>query len=199
MQPIDYTAFALMRAELHHDYSPANAQERLLVDEVARCWQRLEQSRRREDLFFDLQKTSMAIRSGLEPDAFKEDGGEVRMWIDQPHKAYDQVLRAIRDAGVAFDRAIRRIEQVRDRRLSRERADLKAASAKAARTKVVETTRESSIAHRSGTVNPASRSTSESAPRTTGSVLCFTDFVSNEGSLKNMTIPSDRGTEDSAA
>jgi hypothetical protein len=125
MQPPDYTAFALMRSELQRDYMPANAQERLLVDEVAHCWRRLEQARNREDLFFDLQKTSMAIRSGLEPNAFKEDGGEVRMWIDEPHKAYDQVLRAIRDAGVAFDRAIRRIEQVRKARLSRERIERK--------------------------------------------------------------------------
>jgi hypothetical protein len=112
-----------MRAELQRDYTPVNAQERLLVDEVAHCWRRLEQARNREDLFFDLQKTSMAIRCGESPDAFKEEGGEVRMWIDKPHKAYDQVLRSIRDAGVAFDRAIRRIEQVRARRLSRERVE----------------------------------------------------------------------------
>jgi hypothetical protein len=125
MQPIDYANFALMRSELQRDYTPANAQERMLVDEVAHCWRRLEQARNREELFFDLQKTTMAIRCGESPDAFKEDGGEVRMWIDDSHKGYDQVLRAIRDAGVAYDRAVRRIEQVRDRRLARERADRK--------------------------------------------------------------------------
>jgi hypothetical protein len=115
MQPPDYTAFALMRSELQRDYTPANAQERLLVDEVAHCWRRLEQARNREELFFDLQKTSTAIRGG----------GEVRMWGDEPHKAYDQVMRAIRNAGADFDRAIRRIEQVRNRRLARERLDRK--------------------------------------------------------------------------
>jgi hypothetical protein len=125
MRHIDYADFALFRAELQRDYQPANTQERLLVDEVAASWRRLEQSRQREELFFDLQKTSMAIRCGESPEAFSEDGGEVRMWLDDAHKAYDQVLRSIRDAGVAFDRAIRRIEQVRDRRLSRERADRK--------------------------------------------------------------------------
>jgi hypothetical protein len=125
MQPDDYAGLALMRAELQRDYSPANAQERLLVNEVATCWQRLEKARDREELFFDLQKTSMAIRCGELPGAFQEEGGEVRMWLDAPHKAYDQVLRSIRDAGVAFDRAIRRIEQVRDKRLSRERAERK--------------------------------------------------------------------------
>ena len=122
MQPIDYTAFAQFRAELHHDYAPANAQERLLINEVATCWMRLEQARRREDLFFDLQKTAQAIRCGQPLDAFEEDGGEVRMWLDEPHKAYDQVLRSIRDAGIAFDRAVRRLEAVRDKRLTRERA-----------------------------------------------------------------------------
>jgi hypothetical protein len=40
--------------------------------------------------------------------------------MEKPHKAYDQVLRSIRDAGVAFDRAVRRIEQVRNRRLKEE-------------------------------------------------------------------------------
>ena len=120
MQPLDYTTFAIFRAELERDYAPANRQERLLVGEVATCWQRLEQSRRRETLFFDLQKTAQAIRCGEHPDAFQMEGGEVRMWVDQPNKAYDQVLRAIRDAGADFDRAVRRIEQVRDRRLNRE-------------------------------------------------------------------------------
>jgi hypothetical protein len=122
---LDHEDFALYRAELQRDYSPANAQERLLVEEVAICKRRLEQARHREDLFFDLQKTSTAIRCGESTDAFKQDGGEVRMWLDQPHKAYDQVLRSIRDTGIAFDRAIRRIEQVRNRRLTRERADRK--------------------------------------------------------------------------
>jgi hypothetical protein len=94
MQSHDSAGFALMRAELHQDYAPANAQERLLVDEVATCWRRLEQARQREDLFFDLQKT------------------------DHDVKVYSQILRSIRDAGIAFDRAIRRIEQVRNRRLN---------------------------------------------------------------------------------
>ena len=120
MQPFDYASFAIFRAGLERDYAPANAQERLLVREVATCWQRLEQARHRESLFFDLQKTAQAIRCGQDPEAFKEEGGEVRMWLDQPHKAYDQVLRAIRDAGADFDRAIRRIEQVRDHRLKRD-------------------------------------------------------------------------------
>jgi hypothetical protein len=36
-----------MQAELQKDYAPANAQERLLVEEVAACWRRLDQARRR--------------------------------------------------------------------------------------------------------------------------------------------------------
>jgi hypothetical protein len=122
---LDNAAYNDFRADLQRDYQPANTQERLLVEEVAACWRRLDQARRREELFFDFQKTSIAIRCGESPDAFKENSGEVRMWIDQPHKAYDQLLRAIRDSGVAFDRAIRRIEQVRNRRLTMERADRK--------------------------------------------------------------------------
>jgi hypothetical protein len=46
--------------------------------------------------------------------------GEKNTWMEKPHKAYDQVLRSIRDAGVAFDRVVRRIEQVRNRRLKEE-------------------------------------------------------------------------------
>jgi hypothetical protein len=34
------------------------------------------------------------------------------MWLKDGHRAYDQVLRAIRDAGAAFDRAVRRLEAV---------------------------------------------------------------------------------------
>jgi hypothetical protein len=101
MQQLDNAGFESFRAGLHRDYAPANTQERLLVDEVAACWQRLDQARRRETQFFD------------------------PAWIDRPHKAYDQLLRAIRDSGVAFDRAIRRVEQVIARRLTRERADRK--------------------------------------------------------------------------
>ena len=106
-----YTDFAILRAELLCDYAPATAQERLLVDEVATCWLRLAQSRHREYLFFDLQKTAEAIRSGQSPDSVRE-GAEVLMWLDHPHQAYDQILRSIRDAGNSFDRAIRRVEQV---------------------------------------------------------------------------------------
>ena len=140
MQPIDYTTFAVFRAGLERDYAPANTQERLLVREVATCWQRLEQARHRESLFFDLQKTALAIRCGEHPEAFKEEGGEVRMWLDQPHKAYDQVLRAIRDAGADFDRAIRRVEQVIGHRLKR---DVKVEPKP---TLIVKTYREASIA-----------------------------------------------------
>ena len=133
MQPFDYAAFALFRAELQHDYAPANAQERLLVLEVATCWQRLEQARHREALFFDLQKTVQAVRCDAHPEAFKKHGCEVLMWIDHPHKAYDQILHAIRDAGVAFDRAVRRIEQVQsNRRRTIKPAPVEKSKAKAA-------------------------------------------------------------------
>ena len=84
---LDYANFALLRAELQRDYAPANAMERLLIDEVAICHRRLDQARNREDLFFDLQKTSLAIRCGEPAGAFDEEGGEVRMWLDKPHKA----------------------------------------------------------------------------------------------------------------
>jgi hypothetical protein len=50
-----------------------------------------------------------------------KEAEEVVMWSDKPHRAYDQVLRSIRDAGSALDRAIRRIESVQSNRFRRER------------------------------------------------------------------------------
>jgi hypothetical protein len=41
----DYADFASMRAELMRDYNPANAQEQLLVLEVAYTTRRLHQAR----------------------------------------------------------------------------------------------------------------------------------------------------------
>lgn len=117
----DYSDFASMRAELMRDYKPANAQERLLVLEVASCWRRLQQSRRREELFFDLQRHALAIRDGQAPASYQKDGVEVAMWLDKPNRSYDQILRAIRDAEMAFDRAIRRIEAMTGKRYVRER------------------------------------------------------------------------------
>ncbi len=117
----DYADFANMRADLMRDYNPASAQERLLVYEVASAWRRLERARKHEELFFDLQRHTEAIRAGKPPKEFEKEGIEVLMWVDRPHRAYDQILRAIRDAGIAFDRAIRRIEVVTGSRFRRER------------------------------------------------------------------------------
>lgn len=120
MKSIDYSEFALMRAELLRDYAPANAQERLLVNEVAAAWRRLDDSRHREELFFDLQRHAESVKTGVSKQELGE-GAEVLMWTEKPQRAYDQVLRAIREAQMMFDRAVRRIEDVQDRRLKRER------------------------------------------------------------------------------
>lgn len=126
MQGIDNSKFAQVRSDLLRDYAPVNAQERLLVGEAAEAWRRLHDARRREQLFFDLQVQAEAVRSGKNPEeARKKRGAEVVMWLDRPHKAYDQILRAIRDSERAFNNAIKRIEEVQDRRLRRERLDRK--------------------------------------------------------------------------
>ncbi len=117
----DYSDFAAMRADLMRDFNPANAQERLLVLEVASAWRRLVQARGREELFFDLQRHSLAIRDGKPPADYQKDGVEVAMWLDKPNRSYDQILRAIRDAEMAFDRSIRRIEAMTGKRYGRER------------------------------------------------------------------------------
>lgn len=52
MKPLDYAKFAEVRAELLRDYAPANAQEHLLVNEVAESWRRLRDARRREKNVF---------------------------------------------------------------------------------------------------------------------------------------------------
>jgi hypothetical protein len=54
-----------MQAESQKDYAPANAQERLLVEEVAACWRRLDQARRRGWRKEHLDgKTAQGLRSG---------------------------------------------------------------------------------------------------------------------------------------
>ena len=126
----DYADFASMRAELMRDYNPINAQERLLVLEFACAWRRLSKARKHEELFFDLQRHREAIKSGASPEKFQKPGVEVVMWAEKPHRAYDQILRAIRDAGLAFDRAIHRLEIVMDHRFRRERLANRDAQAK---------------------------------------------------------------------
>lgn len=122
MKVTNYSEFAEMRAELLRDYAPVNAQERLLVNEVAETWRRVRDARRREELFFDLQVFAEAQRAGRDPGEFrKNEGAEVAIFLDHPHKGYDQILLAIRDAERAFNNAIKRIEEVQDRRLRRER------------------------------------------------------------------------------
>src|SRR5438874_13315024 len=92
-----YSEFAVMRAELQRDYEPANAQEKLLVMEAAAAWQRLDDCRHREELFFDLQRHAQARMTGV-PNEQMREGAEVLMWLQEPHRAYDQVLRSVRDA-----------------------------------------------------------------------------------------------------
>ena len=108
-----------MRADLLRDYEPTTTQERLLIEEVAATHRRLVETRRREHLFFDMQKHNEAVKAGVAPEEFSRDGAEVVMWLEKPHRAYDQIT--IRDAGMAFDRAIRRVEQVIGARKRRER------------------------------------------------------------------------------
>jgi hypothetical protein len=116
----EYPDFAAMRAELMRDYAPQNAMERLLVYEVAASWRRLEEVRYREHLFFDLQKHREARSCDERPKGMSQDGVEVLMWLDDSHPGYNQVMRAIRDAGIAFDRAVHRLEQVVGARRRRE-------------------------------------------------------------------------------
>lgn len=108
----EYADLAAMRADLMRDYAPRNTQERLLVYEVAASWHRLQQMRQREQLFFDLQTRFQARECGQPSETFKPEGSEVLVWLKDAHRALDQILRAVRDAGLAFDRAIRRLELV---------------------------------------------------------------------------------------
>lgn len=122
MRVLNYPEFAEIRAELLRDYAPANAQERLLVNELAESWRRLREARDREELFFDLQRFKQATDDGMDVETIRsQKGAEVIMWLEKPHLAYDQVLRSIRDAEHAWNNAIKRIEEVQDRRFRRER------------------------------------------------------------------------------
>lgn len=116
----DNPEFVTTRAELLRGYQPANPQECMLVEEVAAAWQRLDQCRRREQSFFDFQR---------EPKSAGE--AEARMWLDKPQTAYSQILKAIREAHTMFDRAVRRIEDVQERRRKSERMARKEEVAKA--------------------------------------------------------------------
>ena len=120
MNHTEYADLAAMRAELLRDYAPVSAQERLLVMEVAAAWQRLHHCRRREELFFDMQRHAQSVETGLPKEKFPE-GSEVLMWVEKPQRAYDQILQSIREAHSMFDRAIRRIEDVQERRRKTER------------------------------------------------------------------------------
>lgn len=95
--------FAAMRAELVRDYAPANAQERLLVGEVAEAWRRLDSTRLREQEFFKANPNAPAKAP-----------------------AYSQLLRALNEAQVMFDRAVRTLQYVQRQRHKVERLDLKA-------------------------------------------------------------------------
>ncbi len=126
----NYSEFAAMRADLLRDYKPANAQERLLVLEVANSWRRMTNAREREGMFFDLQRHHHAVRDKQPPESYQKDGVEVVMWLDTPTRAFDQILRAIRDAEIAFDRAIRRVRTEIDKRVRSESLPSKTTAAK---------------------------------------------------------------------
>lgn len=113
------TSYDSFLAGLLRDYDPQTAQERLMVHEVAATWQRLQLCRDRERLFFSLQRAKHCALDGQPPGAYEKEGAEVVMWINKPQRAYDQILRAIRDAEMAFDRAVKRVEFLADRRLRR--------------------------------------------------------------------------------
>ncbi len=107
-----------MRAELLGDYAPRGARERLIVEEIAHTWQRLAEARQREQFFFDLQRHACSVRDGVPPGAAHQHGAETVIFLDQAHSGYAQILRAIRDAEIAFDRALRRAEQMLKSRLA---------------------------------------------------------------------------------
>jgi hypothetical protein len=117
----DYAEFTQMRAELLRDYNPANAQERLLVMEIACAWRRLNKAREQEEHFFSLQRWVAAAEHNHAVEEFDKDGNEVVMWTKKKQPGYDQLLTAIRDAERAFDRAIARLEKMQADRFRRER------------------------------------------------------------------------------
>lgn len=120
MNTQDTTGFEDMRGGLVRDYAPATEQELLLVHEVAAAWCRLDECRHREVRFFEIQRDPALVQQLLVK-------GEMRMWIDHPHRSYDQIMRSIRDSQNLFDRAVRRIEEVKRRRLIEERHRARAA------------------------------------------------------------------------
>jgi hypothetical protein len=123
LSPEQKAAYYQMRADLMHDYAFTDTLDRMLVDQAALSWCRLQSSQANYFRLLDYHTHSQSVQNKCGPDE-SEKALTLTFTTDESHRGFKLALQDLRESENSWYKAARQLERARTDREKREHRKL---------------------------------------------------------------------------